>query len=421
MRRTKDQSSIRASRRRAGSVTKKGPHWYAVLSVGRDAEGRQLRYWSKGFKTKFDAERGLAQLLIDGKRARAKSSATVRDLVDAYIAHDMTSRGKRSPTTTQRYKGLRNNMGPILDDAVDKLTGTKIELFYEYLLERDELSHTTVHHVHNLLFASCRWGVSKRIGLITCNPFDLDAVEKPRRAKGNAHSFTVDQARRALDYLAQTKHVNALTFSLASACRRGETCGLKWSAVDLDRKVAIIRESRYQVRGEQGQKVTKADRIREVPLNRTALDALVAERKRQDDRRTFAGDAWTETGFVFTDELGLPLSPMALTNAFGRCARRAGLPTTRMHDLRHTAATFILSGSGNPVAATEILGHSDKSTTLRIYGHVIGRDAIKAAKAIDRALVSRKISRRATPTTKKARKSGPKLVAPTGIEPVFAT
>ena len=84
---------------------------------------------------------------------------------------------------------------------------------------------------------------------------------------------------------------------------------------------------------------------------------------------------------------------MALTNAFSRCAKHAGLPTTRMHDLRHTAATFILSAGGNPSAATQILGHSEEGTTLRIYGHVIGLDSVRASKQIDRALAGRHLGR----------------------------
>jgi len=116
------------------------------------------------------------------------------------------------------------------------------------------------------------------------------------------------------------------------------------------------------------------------------MHALTAERDRQNDRRRFAGDAWNESGHVFTDECGSPLSPMALTNAFGRCARKAHLPTTAMHHLRHTAATFILSAGGSPAAAAQILGHSEKTTTLRLYGHVIGFDEVKAARSIDRAL-----------------------------------
>ncbi len=404
-------------RRSEGSVTKKRGRWYAVLSTLRDDCGRRTRHWSHAFETRRAAEHALAQMLIDGRTAK-ETSATVESVVREYIRRDTTPRGRRSPTTTNRYNGLFVNMAPIYKKRVDRLDGVTIENFYMSLLERG-LSQTTVHHVHNLMFAAFRWAKTKRINLIAHNPLETEDITRPRRAKSNAISLTIEQAQRTLDHLVRTKHANALVFSLATGCRRGETCGLKWSAVDFHRKIAIIREARYQTNREQGQKSTKAEQIREVPLNQTALRALAAERQRQEGRRAFASDAWTETGHVFTDELGLPLSPMALTNAFARCARHAELPTTRMHTLRHTAATFILSAGGNPVAATKILGHSEEATTLKLYGHVIGLDAARAAKQIDRALDGRHLGRRDAETKKKARKNGPDVVAPTGIEPVF--
>lgn len=403
-------------RRSEGSVTQKRGLWYAVLTIGRHLDGRQERHWSKGFKTRRQAEHALAQLLIEGRQQK-ETLHTLQTVVSQYVQRDVTPRGKRSPTTTQRYWGLFANMAPLYKERVDRLDGATIERFYMDLLEIP-LSHTTVHHVHNLMFAAFRWAKTKKVGLITRNPFETDDIEKPRRAKSNAQSFTIDQAQRAMEFLKRTKHANALVFSLASACRRGEACGLKWSAVDLHRRIAIIRESRYQITGEQGQKLTKADRIREVPLNDTAMRALLAERSRQDERRAFATDAWIESGYVFTDELGAPLSPMALTNAFSYIAEKAGLPTTRMHNLRHTAATFILSAGGNPASATQILGHSEKGTTMKIYGHVIGADSMRASKKIDEALASRHPSRPAAIKKEKARITGPQNLAPTGFEPI---
>ena len=405
-------------RRSEGSVTQKGRRWYAILTIGRDDAGRQARQWSKGYKTRREAEHRLAQLLIEGRQAK-ETHASVQAVVEQYVAHDVTPHGRRSPTTTQRYRGLLANIGSIANERVDRLSGAAIESLYMSLLERG-LSHTTVHHVHNLLYAAFRWARTKRVGLITRNPFDTEDVAKPQRAKSTVESLTVEQARSALESLIRTKHANALVFALATGCRRGEVCGLKWNAIDWVRKVAIIRESRYQIKGEQGQKATKVDRVREVPLNKTALQALIAERARQAEWRAFAADAWTESGHAFADELGLPLSPMALTNAFGRCAKAADLPTTRMHALRHTAATFILSAGGNPVAASRILGHSEIGTTLRLYGHVIGLDSVRAADQIERTL-SRSSSRKTGEAKKKPRKNGARDIAPTGIEPVFAT
>jgi site-specific recombinase XerD len=58
-----------------------------------------------------------------------------------------------------------------------------------------------------------------------------------------------------------------------------------------------------------------------------------------------------------------------------RCKRlleRAAFPaTTRIHDLRHSAATLLLS-RGVPIkVVSEMLGHADVSITLSIYAHVL--------------------------------------------------
>jgi integrase len=61
-----------------------------------------------------------------------------------------------------------------------------------------------------------------------------------------------------------------------------------------------------------------------------------------------------------------------------RLALRAGLLTTRLHDLRHTSATMLLLAGIDPVTAAGVLGH-DPTMLLRTYGHVIEdakRDAV---------------------------------------------
>lgn len=142
-------------RRRAnGSVTKKKQLWYAVLTLGWSPRGKQIRHWSRGFKTRRDAERKLGQLLLED-RVAAETRHTVKHVITQYIEHDVTPHGRRSPTTTLRYRGLLKNIAPLFDDRVDRLDGARIERFYSGLLE-DGLSHTTTHHVHNLMFAAFR-------------------------------------------------------------------------------------------------------------------------------------------------------------------------------------------------------------------------------------------------------------------------
>jgi len=57
------------------------------------------------------------------------------------------------------------------------------------------------------------------------------------------------------------------------------------------------------------------------------------------------------------------VTPDTLTHWFKKAARRAGLPGARLHDLRHTAATYMLSRGVTLKAVQMILGHENITTT----------------------------------------------------------
>ena len=84
-----------------------------------------------------------------------------------------------------------------------------------------------------------------------------------------------------------------------------------------------------------------------------------------------AGEAWEgDEDYVFTDELGRHLSKCTLYENFKRCARAAGLPDTRFHDLRHTYATLALEQGTDIKTVSSNLGHATVAFTLDVYGHV---------------------------------------------------
>ncbi len=92
--------------------------------------------------------------------------------------------------------------------------------------------------------------------------------------------------------------------------------------------------------------------------------------------------------WVFATEKG---TSMSVHNVHNRTWKplllQAGLPpATRMHDLRHTCATLLLS-RGVPVkVVSEMLGHASVSITLGTYSHVLPDIQESAARAMDEAL-----------------------------------
>lgn len=80
---------------------------------------------------------------------------------------------------------------------------------------------------------------------------------------------------------------------------------------------------------------------------------------------------------------GTPSNPSNLRKDFLQVLDRAGLPRIRFHDLRHTAASLMLS-NGIPVnVVSNRLGHSQPSTTLDIYAHLFSETQAEAARIID--------------------------------------
>jgi integrase len=98
--------------------------------------------------------------------------------------------------------------------------------------------------------------------------------------------------------------------------------------------------------------------------------SLKAHRKQQLTERLAWGEAWTDTGLVFIDEGGSPIHPTRFLRAFQSAARAAGLRPIRVHDLRHSYASWLMA-SGVPMKViSERLRHAGIGITADLYTHM---------------------------------------------------
>ena len=88
----------------------------------------------------------------------------------------------------------------------------------------------------------------------------------------------------------------------------------------------------------------------------------------------------------FAGPLGDLLDPSVFTRNFEKLAAEAGLPKTRLHDLRHFHATLLLREGTHPKVVQERLGHSQISITLDTYSHVVPGLQEKAATTFAEAM-----------------------------------
>jgi integrase len=200
---------------------------------------------------------------------------------------------------------------------------------------------------------------------------NVAADVKVRPTRRRMSTWTPEQARAFLAAIRDDRDAALYTLALARGLRRGELAGLRWGNVDLDRGSLAIVETVVLVAAQPQPSTPKTTAgVRRIGLDPQLIDVLRAHRRRQLQERLVAGPAWTDSGRVFTDELGVPTRPDHITDRFRALCRQAKVPTIRLHDARHTAATLMLAGGVPTKVVSEILGHADTRITSDIYQHV---------------------------------------------------
>ncbi|GGO80608.1 hypothetical protein GCM10012280_02920 [Wenjunlia tyrosinilytica] len=154
--------------------------------------------------------------------------------------------------------------------------------------------------------------------------------------------------------------------------RRGEAVGQNWMDINLDRAELTVAKEIVQDGGTTYESEPKTDgSAATIHLDSRTVTVLRAHRARQNRERLKWGEAWQDTGKAFTREDGSWLHPEAVSDAFRRIVKAAGLPPINLRDLRHGAATLTHAGGGDLHTIKETLRHSTITLTSDTYSNLL--------------------------------------------------
>jgi len=212
-------------------------------------------------------------------------------------------------------------------------------------------------------------------------------VRPPRPRREEIRPLNREQVRVLFEVAREDRLEALYVVAVTAGLRRGELQGLKWEDLDLEAGTLQVRRTLSEPRGGYIFEAPKSGKGRSVRLTRKATAALREHCKRQLEERMQKAGLWHDHGLVFPSGIGTPLLGGNFNRAFKATLQRAGLPSIRFHDLRHTCATLLLRQGVNPKYVQELLGHADISITLNVYSHVLPDMGDAAAGAMDAALV----------------------------------
>ena len=203
-------------------------------------------------------------------------------------------------------------------------------------------------------------------GLIPRNV--TDGVKAPKLEQKEAQYLTQDQARKLLD-TAHGDRLEALyVVALHTGLREGELLRLEWSD---------WRGDYLHVRGTKNKTSERA-----VKLSKTAQDALIGHRSRQNEER-LAAATWEDTGLILTTQAGKQIDRHNLWRQFKRLLKRAELPDVPFHSLRHTCATLLFHAGKDLMYVQNQFGHASSKITRDTYTHHIQGNGGGLADAMD--------------------------------------
>ncbi|MEO7020565.1 MAG: tyrosine-type recombinase/integrase [Ktedonobacteraceae bacterium] len=336
------------------------------------AEGKRKTLYAK---TQKEAREKLRKALYEVQQntfIAAPQQTLVQFLTDWL---ENTQKQSIRPRTYERYEEiLRLHILPVLGrHKLQSLSAQHVQAFYAKKLQ-DGLSGSTVIGFHSLLHKALDTAV--KWNLIARNV--CDAVTPPREQQFEVTALTLEQIQKLLEVVKGHRLEALFKLALATGMRRGEIMGLKWQDIDLVKETLQVRRilsripSKLPGKGyEEAETKTQKSR-RTIVIASFAFKALEEHRVRQREERKKAGMYWQEHDYVFCTSLGTHLNPTKdILDRLKVFLKKADLPDIRFHDLRHSAATLLLSLGVHPKVVQEILGHSLISMTMDIYSHVL--------------------------------------------------
>lgn len=351
--------------------------YYFRASLGFHPEtGKRIQKRESGFKTKKDARAAYAKLVLERPEEIAIQQSNMKFKTyfeEYYLPWYKTT--VRQATYENRLGSLRKHFAFFFNIKLSNIKPLHIQKWQVNL--SGEYSAHYVRLLQGML--SLAFDRAIILGLMKDNPSRM--VGHVKSTKTKIEFWTKEEFEKVISFIYIDDFFQHFLFVslwllFMTGMRRGEAAALLWNDIDFETGLlnidkSLVYKSMDDYRFTDPK--TKAS-VRKIYLDPTTLDILAKWKERQLNLLT--------TDFVLSYNAA-PLNKHAVGNAITRYAKMADVPRIRIHGLRHSHASLLISMGENPLIIKDRLGHEDIQTTLGTYGHLYPNSNYEVAKKLD--------------------------------------
>lgn len=313
---------------------------------------------SATFRRRTDARKWARQIeaAITEGRHIASSEAhkrTLAEMLDRYMADVLPrNKGEASGRHSTRYRYLwwREQIGERL---LSEITPALILECRDTLARTPDLrgrqrGPATINRYMESLRAAYNVCI-REWGWAETNP--VMKIAKLKEPRGRVRFLADGERDRLLTACAESGDpflYDLVIVALCTGMRQGEILGLRWRDMDLNRRTAVLKD-------------TKNREIRAVPIVGKAFDVLTerAKHRRID----------TDLIFASPNFRGEAARPITIKRPWTHARKAAEIEDFRFHDLRHSCASYLAMNGATTHEIAEVLGHKSLDMVKR-YAHL---------------------------------------------------
>lgn len=343
---------------------KNGTYYFRANLGYHSVTGKQIQKYCSGFKTKKEAREEYSRLLLTKSEDSEESAGKLpfkQFIEDIFLPWYKTRVKER--TYDNRLPTVKRHLSYFYDFLITEITPLHVQK-WQLFLSKKGYAPSYIRIVQGLFSLAMDRAVV--LGLVESNPSKI--VGNVKKTKTKIDFWTKEEFEKVLSFFYKEDYYQHFLFMslwllFMTGMRIGEATAIQWEDIDFETGMLSIDKTLYYKNLDDYTFVepkTKAS-VRHIVLDEDTLTLLHQWKDVQQ--------AVIQTNFVMSYN-GVPTQKHTLAHAITRFAKKAGVHRIRLHALRHSHASLLISMGENPLIIKDRLGHEDIETTLGTYGHL---------------------------------------------------
>ena len=341
-----------------------GTYYFRANLGYHPVTGKQIQKYRSGFSTKKEAREEYSKLILSSVQELEEKKKTIsfqKFIEETYLPWYKTQ--VKESTYLNRYSTIQKHFSYFYKMATDEIEPIHVQSWQLELAK--EFSPNYIHVVQGLL--SLAFDRAIVLGIAKKNPSRMIGNIKSKKTK--VDFWTLDEFQKVISLLYKGDYYEHYLFIsfwvlFMTGMRIGEAAALLWSDIDFDTGLLSITKTMYYKSMDDFKPVepkTQAS-VRTIYIDADTLKEL---REWQEVQNKVLKNC----DYVLSYN-GIPTSKHTLPRALEKLAGLAGVHRIKIHALRHSHASLLISMGENPLLIKERLGHEKIQTTLGTYGHL---------------------------------------------------